>query len=774
MKFNLENLHWREFETLVTYYLKDTIGAGLWVFGGTKDQGRDSTFNGVANSYPSKSSPWRGEWIFQVKHRTTRSKTVAETEKDLLRSLKSELNKVFVKHKFTCNNYIYITNLKCSNRFRPESKKVFERFCSENQLAGIKFGVIEYSDLEVFIGNQPGIKLEFPSLLTFTDLEQIFIKKEETRNKGFIKFAQENIPVFVSTAHYASAIRRLNENRLLMIVGDPKSGKTSIVEALAVSLLEEGRFRPFFIRTTDELFTIVSYLQPEQGALFICDDIFGQHELDPAKSEDWTDYFQSVMGLIDENHRFVFTTRLYIFNQFARTSGLRALFPTEADESRYVIKVSQLTNPEREQILEKHLANSGVAAEVIEAALRMKSEILACKDFSPEVIRSLVALLRKTETSRDVVDTISGHLAKPDQYVYDLFNQITPDKRLLLLSIAVSPISEMRTVEKNFLTLVEDARLRPGLIFRTFIEELDRSIIKRREYLDFSEIEYYHPSMFDVIVRICGGDKYYRSLMLKHINIDLLWLLTLREAGEGSKIQLRPDDFDELLEGLTALFASNVTLRDATAMLQWTTSLSNDLAFMPSLQVQLRQAKHVVGRKIANVEFCESHSEETVEHWIGLLSKWQATIYGSTIVYCDRLESLYRNYSKTSYWSLVFLLEHASRGFIESSVNADAFKMFTSRLLERVRTLKLGLNLIDGRPKTRENWLPTFYEVDDLINKMKKSDKGRLILESFVNDWAHIKRYTEFARNRHFFNVSKGWWKTIPRVRSQASTLNWA
>jgi hypothetical protein len=333
----------------------------------------------------------------------------------------------------------------------------------------------------------------------------------------------------------------------------------------------------------------------------------------------------------------------------------------------------------------------------------------------------------------------------------------------------------MRAVERSFLSLLQDAELQPSLIFRTFIDELDGSIIKRREYLDSNEMEYYHPSMFDVIVGICGGDKYYRSLMLKHINIDLLWLLTLREvASEASTIQLRADDFNQLIHGLDVLFADNMTLRDATAILQWTTSISNDLAFTPSLQGQLRQVKQVVGGKIADAKFCDSHSAETVEHWIGLLNKWQGTIYGSTIVYGDRLENLYRNYSKTVYWSLVFLLEHARRGFIDSCVNAQAFEVFTDRLRGKVQALKLGVNLLDGRPKTREDWLPTFYEVDDLINKMKKSQTGRLIVESFVDDWAYIKRYSEFARNRHSFNVSKGWWKTIPRIRSQESTLNWS
>jgi hypothetical protein len=400
----------------------------------------------------------------------------------------------------------------------------------------------------------------------------------------------------------------------------------------------------------------------------------------------------------------------------------------------------------------------------------MKPEVLACKDFSPEVIRSLVSLLTKAETRDEAVNTISSHLAKPDQYVYDFFNNISPDKRLLLLSIAVSPSNDTAAVEGSFLTLLEDCNLQPSVVFETFIDELDGSIIKRRNYLETSEMEYYHPSMFDAIVRISGGDKHYRGLMLKHVNIDLLWLLTLRQAsGEANGIQVREDDFDQLLEGLRFLLLGETTLRDATTILQWTTSMSNDLAYNILLQAPVRQLKGAVAERIADASFYDSHSAEPVEHWINLLNKWQG-IYGSAIAYCDRLELRHRNYSTTSYWSLVFLLEHVSRGFIESRVNAKAFEAFTNNLTKKVKGLKLGLN-----PKTHEQWLPIFYELDDLIHKMKKSNIGRQITDSnILADWDHIKRHSEHARNRHSYNVTQGWWKTIPRIRSERSTLNWA
>jgi hypothetical protein len=184
-----------------------------------------------------------------------------------------------------------------------------------------------------------------------------------------------------------------------MLVGDPKSGKTSIVEALAVAFLEAGQCKPYFIRTADDFIAVAAYLQEGECALFICDDIFGQHELEIGKLNDWTNYFQSVMGLVDKNHRFVFTTRKYIYEQFANRSGLRSFFPDETDPSRYVIKLIGLKADEREQILEKHVEHSHLPAAVISETLKFKDQILSCKDFSPEVIRSLVSLLKMKEVT---------------------------------------------------------------------------------------------------------------------------------------------------------------------------------------------------------------------------------------------------------------------------------------------------------------------------------------------------------------------------------------
>lgn len=763
LQYNLENLHWREFERLVTFYLKEKIGEGLWVFDGSRDKGRDAEFCGVANEFPSKSHPFSGDWIFQVKHRTTRTKTLHQVQDELLRSLRGELNKIFTKHRFRCDNYIYITNINVSNDFRSLASAEFSDYLANNMPTGTKvnFRVIEYKDLEPYIAKNPSVKRAFPSLLTFTDLENVFLKKEETKNKGYLRSARNNVHRFVSTTHYESAVDLLAESHFLMLVGDPKSGKTTIVEALAIAFLEEGHFKPYFIRTTDEFFTIAAYLPPSDSALFICDDIFGQHELDSGKLEDWTSYFQSVMGLVDENHRFVFTTRKYIYEQFANQSGLRAFFPDEENPSRYVIKLSSLTEDEREQILVKHLQHSTLPVHTIIATFKAKEQILACADFSPEVIRSLVSLL-STTPSHAIRKVIAGHIQRPNQYLYDFFDRISVDKRLLLLSVAVAPNRYATKVERSFLGLLEDCRMTPSVRFETFIDELDGSIIRKREYLESSEVEYYHPSMYDVIVGICGKDKYYRDLMLRHVNLELLWLLTLRESSpKPNAIHIRADEFQELLSGLELLLTKEATLKDSATILQWmSSSLSVDLAYNISMVKLVAELKALVRSVLSSIRFYESHADEPVEEWINLFEKWHSLPGRADLQYKEPLRELACNSSSDDRWRLLFVVEAASPGFIDEGRDRDGLDKFIQAMARKVKALQVGLNFRDGRPKTAEWWLASFYQINDLISKMKKSPKGRQIIDSYLlTDWDIVKRHCDFAKRRHSGMVKSGYWK---------------
>jgi hypothetical protein len=777
LKYNLENLHWKEFEQLVIFYLKEVIGEGTWSSDGSKDSGRDAEFKGTANEYPSKTSPWKGNWIFQVKHRTTKSSTSLKAEQGLLRDLSKELKKIFVKHRFKCDNYIYVTNLNVSNNFRTQAAAVFSDFfkASFPKRSKCNFAVLEYKDLEPHIDKSPFLKRAFPPLLTFNDLETVFLKKEETRNKGYLRSATKGMRRFVSTHHYTACVDILASSHFLMLVGDPKSGKTTIVEALALAFLEEGGFKPYFIRNTDEFFTITAYLPPNENALFICDDIFGKHELETGKLTDWTDYFQSVLGSVDEHHRFVFTTRKYIYQEFARKSGLATLFPGERDPNRFIIKLATLKRDEREQILEKHLEQSDLPSAKIDQALGAREEILNCPDFSPEVIRSLVALL-KSKPLDEAPKVISDHLSQPNKYLYDFFDEISDDKQLLLVSVAVAPKKDTSKVESRFLRLLRECSMTPEVRFSVFIDELDGSIVRKLDYVDSSEVDYYHPSMYDVMVGIFGNDLHYRSLMLKNVNLDLLWLLTLQTSSKKpNAIQIDTNDFEGLNLGLQQFLTEDAALRDAAAVLQWiASSLNNDSLLNLTFRPWVSQVNSVASCALRTNGFFEARISEPLEQWVNLFARWRNIPTGD-LPYKEKLRDLHRVNPAAKYYRLMFALESVSPGLISKESESGRLNQFATRLSKSVKGLRLGLNpLPGGKLDTDEDWLATFFVINDLINHMKRSAAGRQIFNSvLLDDWEKIRLHSETARLRHFGKVKVGHWKSTPSIKGIGSDKLW-
>lgn len=114
MKYPLENLTDKEFENLVALICKEILGTGTVVFSTGKDGGRDAKFDGVANCFPSKSSPWSGKIVVQAKHTEKINSSCSDSDfqtilkKSVLPSIEKlkSLNKV--------DFYLLFTNRKLS------------------------------------------------------------------------------------------------------------------------------------------------------------------------------------------------------------------------------------------------------------------------------------------------------------------------------------------------------------------------------------------------------------------------------------------------------------------------------------------------------------------------------------------------------------------------------------------------------------------------------------------------------------------------------------
>lgn len=122
MQYPYENLNDEEFEALVIRVCVDLFGIGCKTFSTGKDGGRDSSFDGKAENYPSKVKPWEGKFIIQAKH--TKELNASCSDNDFSVNQTSILNKEInrlkeIQKQEKIDNYILFTNRKLTGGAHP-------------------------------------------------------------------------------------------------------------------------------------------------------------------------------------------------------------------------------------------------------------------------------------------------------------------------------------------------------------------------------------------------------------------------------------------------------------------------------------------------------------------------------------------------------------------------------------------------------------------------------------------------------------------------------
>tara|TARA_R110002012_G_scaffold263074_3_gene445567 strand:+ start:153 stop:1070 length:918 start_codon:yes stop_codon:yes gene_type:complete len=174
MKYPLENLTDKEFEDLVALICKEILGTGTVVFSTGKDGGRDAKFYGVANCFPSKSSPWNGKIVIQAKH--TEKINSSCSDSDFQAILKNSVLPSIKKLK-TANKvefYLLFTNRKLSGIQDAKIEDIFD------DSTGVNNRVIGLETIDLWLTEYPRIarilnlnKLLLPLNFNENDLKEI-------------------------------------------------------------------------------------------------------------------------------------------------------------------------------------------------------------------------------------------------------------------------------------------------------------------------------------------------------------------------------------------------------------------------------------------------------------------------------------------------------------------------------------------------------------------------------------------------------------------------
>lgn len=560
-KYNLEQLGWFNFEQLVRTLFRQIVGNGLSTFSGSVDKGRDATFTGEATSFPSESDRWSGDWIFQVKHRAYSTRGAEDVRAELKRTLPTEIDRILNKYNHDCQIYVAITNCPLTAQFKDE---ITDLINSTNDSLE-HFAVLGEADLQELLDCHPRVVSAFPQILGLSQLRELVDWGLHRRSLQYLLAAQNEIATFVATTPYLSAVELLHKQHFCVLSGPPKMGKTCTAYALAASFSALG-YEVYDLRSQRDFYDAY---RDDAKQLFICDDVFGDISLHTAQRDEWTRGFLRLVGSLGRDHKLIWTAREYILKEALATSRLKEERPALATTDMVTVAVDRLPRLEKAMILYNHARASGLPADV-RNYLRGKAclKITDHSNYSPESIRELCAgrLVTFSQSAggdpKAIETQVESFLSAPGDAWKTAYMSASAGERLLCTEVmAAGGFIWSSQLRQRYDRAVLGAPETYQSFDTSLANALGTFLRKYASSTGDGYIQFYHPSMRDLLVELIQTDKAVRIAYLKQLALKELPSITRPVRAsmtggseehrvaitESSDIQLLQDHIKETL-----------------------------------------------------------------------------------------------------------------------------------------------------------------------------------------------------------------------------------
>jgi len=512
-KYNLERLGWFNFERIITTLLKEIIGSGVSSFSGSSDQGRDATYIGRSN-FPSADSPSSGYWIFQVKYRSVAQGDVAQIRNELKSSLSAELTKILQKYLHRCDIYVYLTNCPLTANNKDDLKTIITE-------KGIKKGfILGNQDIEELLDLNPKIVRAFPQIMGLGQLREITHWGLNQRSIQYLNQIQEYLDTFVVTEPYMDALDLLRKQHFCILTGAPKMGKTCTADALAAAFAADG-FSIYDLRTQKDFY---DFFVEEEKQLFVCDDVFGDIALQDEKRDEWTQSINRLLRTLNSKHILIWTARSYILKEAIEGSKLDE-DRKELKQDIIAVNVESLSELEKAMILYNHAKKAHLPDNIKDIIKSECESIVKSEYFAPETIRQLctAGILEFTQEARDkaaIVKKINDFLQSPGLAWKKAFKNAPSEVHFLCIQLMSNGgIMFYEDLKGKYEHEIQNKGLKWPL-FENAFKWSEETFIKRRQLWENVAVQFYHPSMRDLLIELIQEDPSMRQSYISRLNIS--------------------------------------------------------------------------------------------------------------------------------------------------------------------------------------------------------------------------------------------------------------
>lgn len=479
MDFNLEALGWKNFQDLALTIVRHQYRVPIRKFSAGPDGGRD----GAAILVGQADQPVTGRNIaIQCKHSSTgRSLT--------LNSFASELPKIrrLVRDGLS-EVYFLITNLRISGRSDAAIEKAV-RACGVPHVH-----IIGGETIAHLLTEDKTLRALVPRVYGLGDLSEIFDERAYSQTHKLVRSYDPK--KFVPTSPYFQTIESLHKHNFALLLGDPGSGKSTIMAMSAIHASDYWMNDSIWLERIERLSDHWNPNHPDQ--LFLLDDAFGSTNMDMSRVQAWNRLIPFIRGAINDGARLILTSRSYVFVD-ARPHLKQYELPV-LRQAEVAVKLDSLSTSERRQIVYNHLKHGNQPKRFLSAVKPHLNRATRTSSILPVAAARLGDRGITKDLDPEDLGALARFLLEPREYLQQVIASMDPNLQSALILLMArggrleSQIPQEIEASEIWARLAMDRRT----LTRSF-QSLEGSFV----YLNTSEStriwEVKHPSVFDAV-----------------------------------------------------------------------------------------------------------------------------------------------------------------------------------------------------------------------------------------------------------------------------------
>lgn len=523
----LEDLGWASFQDLAMAYAEDLLDAPVTTYAKSWDGGVD----GEQVVFGPAAAPGRPTWAIQAKH-TGQGGSLAAA------SLKTEYAKLAGLVEEGFDAYLLITNFSVTRQtFRAIQARVLE--------AGFKtFRIQGRHQLVRRIRTSPKLRMMAPRVYGIGDLSLILDERRAEQTDALLAASRSDLDRFVATEPYRAAVRALSKDGMVVLLGEPAAGKSTIARVVSVAAHDAFGTEPYVLH---HLYDLSMHWNPREPRLFWIDDVFGSTQAEFSAADTFNRMLPTLAAALQAGSRFVFTSRTYIWNAVQPKLKLSGI-PRFA-QGIVEVKVEDFSDRDKALILANHVRLGDHSREWRKAFIPLAPDVARHPRFTPEVARRL-GLEFFTGDLELVAYKVDAYVENPSSYLEELIEGLSPAGQAALALLFMKGGELPLTPAKDeALDVVTDAFAVASAQISKELAAMDGSLCRRQIEDEDVVWRFRHPSIGEAFASVAARSPVLLDVYLRGASPDRI----LEEAVcvgvtvKGAIVEIGRDHYDGVI-----------------------------------------------------------------------------------------------------------------------------------------------------------------------------------------------------------------------------------